>query len=78
MKEEQRDDDLGGLIDRRKNGGLSDEQVETIKNAILDSIYQEIGKSVVRKTLWAGGAVILALFAWLTGAGHIKIPGTTE
>jgi hypothetical protein len=64
--------------DRRKNGGLSDEQVEAIKQAILNSIYQEIGKSIVRKILWVVGTAVALLLAWLTGSGHIKIPGATE
>lgn len=58
-------------VDRRKNGGLTDEQVEAIKQAILDSIYQEIGRSLVKKALWALGAIILAAVAWLHGAGKI-------
>ena len=68
------------LVDRRKNGGLSDDQVEAIKDAILASIYQEIGKSIVRKAVWAGGVILAALLAWLAGAGHIsfKVPGATE
>jgi hypothetical protein len=70
-------DDYAGE-DRRKNGGLSDEQVEQIKQAILNSIYQEIGKSIVRKIIWVVGTALALLVAWLTGAGHIKIPGATE
>ena len=70
MEEEQKE--------RRKNGGLSDEQIAAIKQAILDSIYQEIGKSLVKKLLWAVGVIVLAALAWLHGAGSIKIPGATE
>ena len=67
------------IEDRRKNGGLTDEQIEKIKQAILDSIYQEIGKSLVRKLVWTVGAIILAGAAWLHGAGWIKLPpGTAE
>ena len=64
--------------ERRKNGGFTDEQIAAIKDAILASIYQEIGKSLVRKVLWIGGAILLAIFTWRAGEGHIKIPGTTE
>ncbi len=64
--------------ERRKNGGLTDEQVEAIKSAILDSIYKEIGKSAVRWALWVGGSILLAIGGWLAGAGHIKIPGASE
>ena len=62
--------------ERRKNGGLSDGQIEAIKQAILDSIYQEIGKSLVKKLLWLGGACILALAAWLHGSGKLPFTGT--
>ena len=61
--------------DRRKNGGLTDEQLEAIKQAILDSIYQEIGKSLVRKAIWAVGAILLAALAWFHGAGKIPFVG---
>lgn len=61
--------------DRRKNGGLSDEQLEAVKQAILDSIYQEIGKSLVKKAIWAIGAIVLAALAWLHGSGKIPFVG---
>jgi hypothetical protein len=64
--------------ERRKNGGFTDEQIDAIKEAILASIYQEIGKSLVRKALWLGGAIILAIGSWLAGSGHIKIPGASD
>ena len=63
-------------VDRRKNGGLTDEQVEAIKQAILDSVYQDIGRSLVKKAIWAIGVIILAALAWLHGAG--KIFGVSE
>ncbi len=60
-----------GDRDRRENGGLTDEQVRAIKEAILASIYEDIGRSIVKKILWAGGAVLVALLAWLTSKGYI-------
>ena len=59
--------------ERRNNGGLTDEQVEAIKEAILASIYEEIGRSIVKKILWAGGAVFAALLAWLAAKGYITV-----
>ena len=59
--------------ERRTNGGLSDEQIEAIKDAILASIYEEIGRSIVKKILWAGGAMFAALLAWLTAKGYIQV-----
>jgi hypothetical protein len=48
---------------------LSDQELEAIKKQLLDSIYADIGKSVVKKVLWIGGAVILALYAWMRAHG---------
>ena len=45
---------------------LSDAELEEIKNQLLDSIYKDIGKSVVKKLLWLVGAIGAALVAWLT------------
>ena len=61
-----------GDPERRENGGLSDEQVKAIKDAILASIYEDIGRSIVKKILWAGGAVLFALLTWLAAHGYIK------
>lgn len=60
-----------GSAERRKSGGLSPEQIDAIKEAVLASVYADIGRSLVRKILWALGAVLLALLAWLGGSGHI-------
>jgi len=59
--------------ERRPNGGLTDEQIEAIKEAILASIYEEIGRSIVKKVLWYGGAVFAALVAWLVAKGYIQM-----
>lgn len=59
--------------DRRRP--FTAEEIETIKTQILDSIYADIGKSVVKKVLWVSGAILLAAFAWLVGKGHINLGG---
>jgi hypothetical protein len=56
--------------ERRKNGGLTDEQVDVIREAILRSIYEDIGRSIVKKVLWALGAVLFALLAWAGYHGY--------
>ena len=58
--------------ERRKDNGLTPAQVEAIKNAILASIYEDIGRSIVKKILWAGGAVLIALLTWLAAHGYVK------
>ena len=57
--------------ERRKNAGLTDEQVEAIREAILRSIYEDIGRSVVKKILWAVGAVLFALLTWAGVKGYL-------
>ena len=59
--------------ERRKHGGLSDEQVEKIKDAILASIYEDIGRSVVKKFLWAIGAAVVAFVLWAQSKGWIEM-----
>ena len=57
----------------RRRSPLSADDIEAIKKQILDSVYADIGKSIVTKLLWISGAVLTALFAWLSIKGHIKI-----
>ena len=59
--------------ERRQYGGLTDEQVEQIRDAILASIYEDIGRSIVKKILWAGGAVFAALLVWAASKGYITV-----
>jgi len=55
--------------DRRKP--LSEAELDAIKEQLLESIYADIGKSLVKKVLWLFGAVCIAAFAWLKGSGHV-------
>ena len=58
--------------ERRADGGLTDEQIEVIKERVLASVYEDIGRSLVKKILWALGAVLAALLAWLAAKGYVK------
>lgn len=58
--------------ERRKNSGLSDEEIDAIKDRILASVYEDIGRSLVKKILWALGAVFAALLTWLGANGYFK------
>lgn len=69
MEGEEGDD---AFVERRKNAGLSDEQIAQIREAILASVYEDIGRSLVRKVVWALGAVFAALLTWV-GANHVQI-----
>ena len=61
-----------GERERSDGGGLTDEQIRTIRDAVLAKVYEDIGRSLVKKILWVGGAVLFALFAWLVAHGYIK------
>jgi hypothetical protein len=57
--------------ERRRN--FTDDELAQLKEQLLESIYADIGKSLVKKILWVIGAILAAALAWLTGAGHIKL-----
>ena len=57
--------------ERRKNSGLTDEQVDQIKEQILASVYEDIGRSLVKKAIWLLGALFAAMLTWLTAKGYI-------
>lgn len=59
-------------MDEQKRRRLSDAEIEEVKKQILDSIYADIGKSIVKKFLWVAGACMLAVFAYLKGTGKIS------
>lgn len=65
--------EMGDATERRRP--LTEEEIEAIKDQLLDSIYADIGKSVVKKLLWVGGAVVVGAFTALTALGHVKIGG---
>jgi hypothetical protein len=58
--------------ERRKNAWLTDEQINYIRERILASVYEDIGRSLVKKILWILGALLVALLSWLAAKGYIK------
>ena len=58
--------------ERRKNVWLTDEQIDAIRERILASVYEDIGRSLVKKILWIVGALLVALLSWLAAKGYIK------
>lgn len=63
--------------DRRKHGGLTQEQFdvlkEDLKKELLDDIFAEIGRSVVSRILWALGTLFAAVLAYLGITGKISL-----
>lgn len=45
--------------------------LERQADAMLERLYLKVGKSIVSKFLWAVGTGLLALAAWMSGAGHL-------
>ena len=50
---------------------LSDEERKLIVNEILDQVYSDIGKGVLKRIGWLLGTGVAAFLAWL-GANHIN------
>jgi hypothetical protein len=65
--------ETGDATERRRP--LTEEEIEAIKDQLLNSIYADIGKSVIKKLLWVGGAVAVGALTALSALGHIKIGG---
>lgn len=64
-------DEIKAYVDEHleaKMGAIAD---LAVKKA-LEQIYAEVGKSVLKKTLWMVGVVVFALFMYLAGVGKIK------
>ena len=69
------DPDAYEILENERRRPLTEKELDHVKEQLLESIYADIGKSVVKKFQWVAGAILVALAAWLTGAGHIKIGG---
>ena len=56
---------------------LSQEELDLVAEKaaelVLNKIYAEVGKSVVKKLMWLVGVGFMALNAYLIGSGHIKL-----
>ena len=62
------EDEMG---DNRRS--LTQEELDSIKEQLLESIYADIGRSVIKKVLWIVGTVIFAILVGLKFAN--KLPG---
>jgi len=62
--------------ERRADSGISEELIEHIAERaakkVLDEVYRNVGKGVIRKTMWVIGVGSTALAIWLAGHGYIK------
>lgn len=59
--------------ERRKHARLSPEDLESIKEQILASVYEDIGRSLVKRFFWVVGVSGAALLGYLVSIGKIPI-----
>lgn len=45
---------------------LTPEEIDQLKELLLESIYADIGRNIVKKVLWISAAAASALFIWLS------------
>ena len=56
-------------LNRRR---LSPAEMDELKTQLLESIYADIGRSLVRKAMWAIGAILAAVLVGLKTSGKIQ------
>lgn len=54
-----------------KISSLTPEELQELRDLLLETIYADIGRSIVKKAIWVGGAILLALYAFLVGKGYV-------
>ena len=69
------DEDEGVFAAFQERCPLSDDELARIKKQLLESVYADIGKTIIYKVLWMAGACVLVLLAWLTGSGYVRFGG---
>ena len=59
------------MTERAPFGGLSDAEIDVIAERAakkaLQSVYAEVGRSVLKKLAWLTGVAVLGLAMWLIG-----------
>jgi hypothetical protein len=62
--------------ERRKFGGLTDEEIDHIAEKAaekaFEKVYLQVGKSVLAKLAWMLGAAVVGLFILLGGGTHFS------
>jgi hypothetical protein len=65
------------VSERQPYGGLTETELDAFaeraaKNA-LQSVYAEVGRSVLRKAAWLAGVAVLGLALWLIGKDSLPL-----
>lgn len=65
------------MTDRAPFGGLTDAEIDAIAERAakkaLQSVYAEVGRSVLKKIAWLAGVVVLGLAMWLIGKDALPL-----
>jgi len=60
----------------RRTFSLSEEEFEAIakraSQLTMQHVYEEVGKSVIKKLIWFIGLAVSGLIAWLVGTGKVS------
>lgn len=64
-------EEIQKIIDERITAQM-DEIVERVVKRVFSQMYEEVGKSVVRKALWVIGVGVMVLLTFLVGKGYLK------
>lgn len=64
-------------IDRAPYGGLTEAEIDSIAERAakkaLESVYADVGRSVLKKAAWLTGLVVIGLALWLIGKDSLPI-----
>lgn len=65
------------MSERAPFGGLTDAEIDAIAERAakkaLQSVYAEVGQSVLKKMAWLAGVAVLGLALWLIGKDALPL-----
>lgn len=65
------------MSERQPFAGLTEAEIDAIATRAakkaLESVYAEVGKSVLKKLAWLAGVAVLGLALWLIGKDSLPI-----
>lgn len=65
------------MTERAPFGGLTDAEIDAIAERAakkaLQSVYAEVGQSVLKKAAWLAGLVVIGLALWLIGKDSLPL-----
>ena len=64
-------------IERAPFGGLTEVEIDSIAERAakkaLESVYAEVGRSVLKKLAWLAGVAVIGLALWLIGKDSLPL-----